>query len=159
MKTRIFISIVIFTIFSFSVVSAQVKTTKVIGARVYSQAEFDSVKAELNKLDDASSVNVGLLRKVMTYLHDITLRDGHKEYVSMPSMAKNGVANKLNSDINDVACSATGMDYKINDLQVVVSGDQTPLTVVVPETKILAASELAMQRIKERVAALRATQK
>jgi len=166
MKTRnLLIVVIIITIFSLSVAFAQTATkpvsSKVIGARVYTQTEFDSLKAELTALDDAATVNVGLLRKAMTYLHDVVLRDGHKEYVSMPGFFKKQVTNKIDGDINNIAEFVQGLDQSVTNIELVITGDETPITTEVIKTEIVTkpASEIAMEKIKKAVAARRAATK
>ena len=96
--------------------STKVKTTavKTIGARVYTQAEFDSLKAELSGLDDSEPVTVEMLRKAMSYVHDVTLRDGHKEYVSMPHFFKKQVMNDAAAKFDTVTDGMKTMATDIN---------------------------------------------
>jgi hypothetical protein len=105
MKKHLFISIVIAIIFSFSAVSAGEKDTVVAtktpvtkdvelkynSARYLSQKDFDSVSSYLFGLNDSALVTMDLLRTAMTFAHDLGLRDGHREYMSMPGFAKRQV--------------------------------------------------------------------
>ena len=147
MKAQNLFFIVIVIIFSVcSLSSAQT------GRRLLTKAQFDSVKAELNALSDSDS-----MKRYAAFFHDLTLNDGHKEYVSM-----NGkVVKELKNNVDDIACFAKNLDESIANLEKVAIGDETPLQVeeIKIETKTVTAAELAMQKIKASVAARRAAPK
>jgi hypothetical protein len=195
MKTSTrFIAATIIAIFSvFSVAQAadstKTKTTAVakpIGARIYNQADLDSLKVKLSRMDGSTPVTVEILMEAMSYVHDATLRDGHREYVSMPGMFKKQVTKninaklnttaavvgdvkkevtKVNDSVNDVAYFAREIDRTVANIELVVTDDRTP---VIPPAELgtmtgfdgsrasMPANEVAMELIKKSVAARRA---
>lgn len=185
-----------------------VKVAKPIGARIYTPADLDTLKAKLAALDDSEPVTVGMLREAMSFTHDVTLKDGHKEYVSMPNFFKKQVTKtiaakfdtvttnvntvsakadtamktantaataanavsvgltKLTASVNDLAYFAKGLDQSVTNLQLVAIGDKTlvPIpegvrAVVRTEDATMEAQEVAMELIRQEVAAKRAKDK
>jgi hypothetical protein len=154
-KSNLFF-VIIFVIFSL-VVNAQSK----IGARAYTQAKYDSVLAELKAMDDGATVDIKTLRKAMTVVHDMILKDGHREYMSLNGTASKKITAKIDSvknSINDVALYTTNVEKALANVETVIAGDETPVTTneVKIETTTKSASEIAMEAIKKAVAARRA---
>lgn len=129
MKQFIVISIIAIICLSItSTVNAQTR---------WSKAKMDSVHAQLDSLDDNATVTMGQLRQAMTYLYFKTLKDGHKEYVSMPKLFKNGVANKtsravdsgvtrvnqVESGIVALENKANATDQRVNNVEDVISAE------------------------------------
>ena len=56
--------------------------------RFMPKSELDTVKTGLDTLADDEQVTMGLMRDAMALIHDITLRDGHAEYLSLDGMFK-----------------------------------------------------------------------
>ena len=146
MKARNFFLIVIVIVFSCSLSSAQ------NGRRLLSKAQFDSVKAELNALPDTDQT-----KRFLAFFHDLVLVDGHKEYVSMNGKVVKGLKN----DVNDVAAYATNLEKSVANVEIALSGDETPveITETKVEVKTVSATEDAMNKIKASVVARRAAQK
>lgn len=91
MKTRNFFTIVIVIIFSvYSLSSAQ------SGRRLLTKAQFDSVRTELNALPDSEPI-----KRYAAFFHDLTLVDGHREYVSLHG-GKNSILNKIFTKIDSL---------------------------------------------------------
>ena len=144
MKARNFFLIAIVIIFSIcSLSSAQT------GRRLLTKAQFDSVKVELNALPDSNP-----MKRYAAFFHDLTLDDGHNEYVSM----KGKVVKELKNSVNNVAAYATNLKKSVDNIQIVIAGDETPVEVKEEITYTVPAKELALEQIKKSVAALRAQQ-
>ena len=148
MKSAKFIFIVIFIIFSIcSLSSAQNRTSP------FNKDTFDSLKAELNALPDTDQNKKFLPLFMIFFLK--------KEMLSWVNM--NGPAIKsLKNDVGYVAEFTASLKESLNDVEVALSGDQTPVEsteTLKLKVKIVSAAEVAMQKIKASVAARRAAPK
>ncbi len=144
-KLGMFVIIVIITIVSST--SAQKKTEK--NAEKYfflTQAQYDSIGAVMNKMSQKEKM-------YFAFLHDRTVKDmmswSKKNVVEL-----NGKTVKLlKGSIEDLQSSSEGYNKEVADLQIAVSGDETPVKIVVSEEKTVPAYEAARQRIQQAIAA------
>ena len=147
MKSAKLFFFVIFIIFSICSLSFAQN-----GRRLLTKAQFDSVKAELNSLPDTDQN-----KKFFAFIHDFLLKEGDARWVNM-----NGPAIKsLKNDVGCVAEFTASLKESLNDVEVALSGDQTPveITETKVEVKSVSAAEDAMNKIKASVAARRAAPK
>lgn len=80
---------------------AQIKWTK---------AQMDSVHKVLASLPDSANVDVKTLRLAITFMYLKTLRDGHSEYVSLPSLAPKGEMSRTKAEVATVAAKVAKLD-------------------------------------------------
>jgi hypothetical protein len=103
MKTTLLIFVVSLLLF---IVSAPAD------AQTWSKAKMDSVFTMLDSLDDGQQVDMGLLRQAMTYVHFLTLKEGHKQYASMPAYAKNGAMAKMQARMDSLAAEVFRLNVR-----------------------------------------------
>jgi len=80
---------------------AQIKWTK---------AQMDSVHKVLASLPDSANVDVKTLRLAITFMYLKTLRDGHSEYVSLPSLAPKGEMSRTKAEVATVSAKVAKLD-------------------------------------------------
>lgn len=68
----------------------------------FTKAEIDSFRTELQNIDDGDAPTMLQLRMMSAIMEYDIIKRGHKEYVSMPKYAKNGIAIKVQTRQDDL---------------------------------------------------------
>ena len=150
-SAKLFFFVIVTIFFSISSITSAQKA-RPAGTPMLTKEVYDSLKAEINALPDTDQN-----KKFFAFIHDFLLKEGDARWVNM-----NGPAIKsLKNDVGCVAEFTASLKESLNDVEVALSGDQTPveITETKVEVKSVSAAEDAMNKIKASVAARRAAPK
>ena len=147
-SAKLFFFVIVTIFFSISSITSAQKA-RPAGTPMLTKGAYDSLKAEINALPDTDQN-----KKFFAFMHDFLLKEGDARWINM----KGKILKSLKSDVNDVSAYATNLKKSVDNVQIVLAGDKTPVEVTQEVKSTIPANELALQEIKASVAALRAKQ-